>query len=567
MKKEQSLIHLAPGFSLNPIDYANQGNTILGIRGSGKTYAGTKIAEGLLDHSIPIVGFDPTGVWPYLRNGVNGHPGYPVVVAGGLAPDIELTVDNATRVLRAALEEGVSIIFDLKGYATANKGKWVKIISDCVEVLMEINLPYGLRHVFFEEAAEVVPQRPGIDVGAKIVYARIESMARMGRNYALGYTLVNQRAEEINKAIFEICEQVLVFRQAGKNSLKSIRDWLDHRGMEGDKIKAFLSSLPKMPNGECWVVNQDEELQVKIGAKNTFHPDPKKGLTALPKSASKSDTSKFIARMKAQIVAIPEAPAKALVVKRPSPLPANVQENLDSLKTLNASYSKHFSQTPTKLEDDVDKKEREGYQRRIKDLEEIKAKLWEEKENAVAVMKEQVKEIERLREANKLFEKRATEKNKALHGNGAAAIDYDFIIAEVLKKMPAGTGAAVYEVAPLEKLKKDFLKAAKDKLSALVSGLDDQQKTLLKWVEQAGKGTTKSVLYEACFGKTFTSGGNYNAINGKVKEMEKLELVRQDDKARVFPKLKELLQKTLGHYDATEAELDNLYSHILMALL
>ncbi len=45
--------------------YAKQANAILGIRGSGKTYTGTKAGEELLDASIPIVVFDPVGVTIY----------------------------------------------------------------------------------------------------------------------------------------------------------------------------------------------------------------------------------------------------------------------------------------------------------------------------------------------------------------------------------------------------------------------------------------------------------------------------------------------------------------------
>lgn len=545
MKENNALIHLGPGYTFNAIDYANQGNTILGIRGSGKTWAATKVGEELLDAGIPIVGFDPTGVWPYLRHGINGHPGYAVVVAGGLHPDIELTVENATRILRAALEAGVSIIFDLKGYSTANKGKWVKIISDCVELLMEINLPYGLRHVFFEEAAEVVPQRPGVDVGAKIVYSRIESMARMGRNYALGYTLINQRAEEINKAVFEICEQVLVFRQVGKNSLKSIRSWLDHRGMETAKINAFLASLPKMPNGECWIVNQDEEMHVTIGHKNTFHPDPKKGLTVLPKGATKNDTSDFIRRMKAQM-------SEKVSMARP---------DLASAKALKQSVEKNFLLNQNQ-EDDVDKKEREGYERRIAELERL---LAAEKTANVRAMDEAEEErqslLQELETAKK--SKAAAPKKAGVAGN----VDYDYIIAEVLKRIPAGTGGAVYQVAPLEMIKKNFLQEAKDRLIMLLSGFDDEQKRIIKWVEQAGAGRSKKDIYTGCFGPGAGAGHKYQDLNVKVSEMHKAGVVRTDDKARVFPRLAEKIKENLVQYDATEAELDNLYSHVLVELL
>jgi hypothetical protein len=67
--------------------YGNQGNAILGIRDSGKTYTATEIAEHLFDAGVPFITFDPTGAWRFLRvpGLVKGRAGrgYPIVVAGG----------------------------------------------------------------------------------------------------------------------------------------------------------------------------------------------------------------------------------------------------------------------------------------------------------------------------------------------------------------------------------------------------------------------------------------------------------------------------------------------------
>ena len=41
------------GFSISAIDYAIQGNAVLGIKESGKTYTSMKAAEGLLDLASP----------------------------------------------------------------------------------------------------------------------------------------------------------------------------------------------------------------------------------------------------------------------------------------------------------------------------------------------------------------------------------------------------------------------------------------------------------------------------------------------------------------------------------
>ena len=286
-------LHISPSFSMPAVDYANQGNSLIGIRGSGKTYAATKIAEELLEAGIPIIAFDPTGVWQNLRNGVDGNKGYPVVVAGGINGDLPLTESNAVDIVAAALKAGVSLVIDLKGMSTSNKSSWMRIVSNSVEYLLGHNDQYGLRHVFIEEAAEFVPQRP--NPGGQLAYSRIESLARMGRNFGLGYTLINQRAEEIAKAIFEISEQVLVFRQSGKNSLKSITDWLNFRGLKDKKI---VDTLPRLENGECWIINEQLEITCHISKKKTFHPDPKASKVILPAHIHTADSTAFIDKMK-----------------------------------------------------------------------------------------------------------------------------------------------------------------------------------------------------------------------------------------------------------------------------
>jgi hypothetical protein len=91
-----------------------------------------------------------------------------------------------------------------------------------------------------EEAAEFVPQRIGPDQG--YVYAEIEKLARMGGNASLGYTLVNQRAEEVNKAVLELCDCLFLHRQKGRHSLNAISKWLDIA--DAGNRKEIISGLP-----------------------------------------------------------------------------------------------------------------------------------------------------------------------------------------------------------------------------------------------------------------------------------------------------------------------------------
>ena len=229
---------------LDPATFGSQGSAVLGIRDSGKTYTATLLAERMFDAGIPFTAFDPIGVWRFLRVPGEGK-GYPVVVAGGQEGDLPLTPASAPKIVEAAMQNGISLVIDLFDI-NLSKSHWRQIVRECVRLMLHRNKQYGLRHVFIEEAAEFAPQR----VTDGDVYAEMEKLARMGGNSRLGYTLINQRAEEVNKALLELCDNLFLHRQKGKNSLISLGKWLDYGNVRDHK--AIIDSLATLPQGECW---------------------------------------------------------------------------------------------------------------------------------------------------------------------------------------------------------------------------------------------------------------------------------------------------------------------------
>lgn len=315
MKKK---LQLAKNFAIASTQFASQANAILGIRDSGKTYTAMKSAEEVLECGIPIIVYDPVGVWKHIRSGVKGHRGYPVIVAGGDDDaDIKLTPDNAVSIVRAAMKAGVSIILDLYSRDLANKSKWIKIVQETIEVLMYENRDHGLRLIYLEEAAEFIPQR--IMPQQSKVYAAIEQVARMGRNSSLGLCIINQRAEEINKAILELCSLVFLHKQVGKNSLTSIKKWFELLGVDFTaQGEAAIKNLPSLDKGECMIINtnavEDERYdwydRVKILPKKTFHPSPEKGLAKKSKMKSNVNIASFIKKLNKELSPKKEAKHK-----------------------------------------------------------------------------------------------------------------------------------------------------------------------------------------------------------------------------------------------------------------
>lgn len=292
---------------IDPLAIGSQGNAILGIRDSGKTYTATVLAEKLFESGIPFIAFDPIGVWRFLRVPGKGR-GYPVVVAGGQEGDLPLTVAGAPEIVRAAMANGISLVIDLFDI-NLSKADWKRIVTACVRVLLHENAKHGMRHVFIEEAAEFAPQRVGPDQGH--VYAEMEKLARMGGNSRLGYTLINQRAEEVNKALLELCDNLFLHRQKGRNSLTALSKWLDIGNVSASKH--IISTLPTLPTGECWawLAGSETPELVKIPQKNSLHPDRRimRGDVSVAKKAI--DVGSFVEKMRGTLKTV-ETEAKSI---------------------------------------------------------------------------------------------------------------------------------------------------------------------------------------------------------------------------------------------------------------
>lgn len=313
------------------VEYASRANAILGIRDSGKTYTATMLAEQMPDAGIPFFAFDPIGRWRFLRSPRKSDPslhpaagrGFPIVVMGGAEPDLPLVYkgtasaddprDQILKTIRAAIRARVSMVIDLYDVGLS-KASWRWIVGKAIEIILYENesLGGGLRHVFLEEAAEFVPQR--VQPGEGTTYAAVEKLIRMGGNAGVGVTLINQRAEEVNKAVLELCDNLLLHRQRGKNSLMSLRKWLT--AVHGDlDPKEITRTLSELPTGECWAWFREggNPVHVKVATKQSFDPNRRAmsggGHAAPP--MSRVDVTKFIEQMKTAMAGKPPAAPKS----------------------------------------------------------------------------------------------------------------------------------------------------------------------------------------------------------------------------------------------------------------
>lgn len=309
--------HIHIGSVSIPLEsYVISGTALLGTKGAGKTYAAKGIAEQLLDHEIPIIVFDPIGRWRFMKiagDDAKKPRGYKVVVAGGEQPDLPLTPASAPEIVRAAIKENIPLVIDLYD-RKLSKADWRRVIQSCFRTLLYENK--GLRHIFLEETAEFAPQK----VLDGETYAEVEKLVRMGGNASIGITLINQRAQEVNKAVLDLCDNLVLMRQRGSHAIDALEKWIDK--LDPKSAQAIAAGMPHMVAGEAWVFtgSAEEATHVQTAAIRSFHPDRSKPqLTAEAEAARRADPAEFVAKLSGElekIIAESEANDPKMLKKR-----------------------------------------------------------------------------------------------------------------------------------------------------------------------------------------------------------------------------------------------------------
>lgn len=145
--------------------------------------------------------------------------------------------------------------------------------------------------------------------------------------------------------------------------------------------------------------------------------------------------------------------------------------------------------------------------------------------------------------------------------------DEESLIRKILAKVPRSQGDVVYEVAPLEKIKKDFLNEAKNKILSDISGLSDNAKKTLKYLEGRGAGCSTSEICMKGFLYKDGAGGYAKIVNDAIKELADVLIGEKAKNGTNFGKLRKRIEFLLEGHGATSQEIEQVYNHILMEML
>lgn len=242
------LIRFAKGLNL-PIEAVTQTFAIVARKGAGKTYAGMKLAEQMMEAGQQVICADPLGVWWGLRSSADGKSaGYPVIIMGGAKADVPLSEDSGRVVADFVYEQGASIILDM---SHMRKAAMVRFMTNFAEALFEAA---GYKrtpiHLFLDEAHTFAPQRFEGDKARML--GAIEDIGCKGRSRGLGLTMMCQRPSMLNKNVLSQAEVLIAMQMAGKHDRKAIDEWVEANGTDRDR-RTMMESLASLEVGEAWI--------------------------------------------------------------------------------------------------------------------------------------------------------------------------------------------------------------------------------------------------------------------------------------------------------------------------
>lgn len=213
-------------------------------------------------------------------------------------------------------------------------------------------------------------------------------------------------------------------------------------------------------------------------------------------------------------------------------------------------------------EDEMSAEERAGYEKQIAEL---RRQLKQAQDGDAASTRDaerlhgRVTELEREAASFKEAATAIAVLRKILHvpataaaGNGA--VDLDAMVTEVLRRMPAG-GGAVYQVAPVEKLRKDYQQRETERILAGIAALPVLQRDMLAIAEM---GTISQPAMVARLGKKW--GGWFQR---ELTVLTEGGWVTSTKGHGISTQLRSKIATDLAHYGASEEEIEATYQAVM----
>lgn len=261
--KHATFVEFAPGLVLPP-DAITQVYAFMGKRGSGKTYGAGKLAETFLEAKAQTIVMDPVGNWWGLRAGKDGKSaGFDIPVLGGEHGDIPLSADAGEIVADMLVDTASSAVLDVSPFSKSDRKKFIAAFAE--HFFQRKKTRRSAVHIFIEEAHLVLPQQPRS--GEERMLGALEDLVRLGRNYGIGVSMLDQRPQSVSKEALNQAEVLLAFKLIGAHERDAVKKWVDYHGVGAD-----LARISKLDPGQAivWSSWLEKPGIYRIHKKKTF---------------------------------------------------------------------------------------------------------------------------------------------------------------------------------------------------------------------------------------------------------------------------------------------------------
>jgi len=286
-----------------PIEAATETFCILAMRGKGKTHTASVFSEEFLKAGVPVVIYDPIGVWWGLKSSADGkRRAFPVAIFGGDHADVPLEERAGAMIARAIVKNRYAAILDV---SRLSKGKRITFMADFMESLYHENREAV--HYIADEVHTIAPTQTRDRGGdAARCLGAMEDLILQGRARGVGVTAISQRPAMVNTSVRTQCSSLIAMGMSGPHDIKAVMEWVEVHADE-EQAAEMLASLPTLPIGEAWFWSPSAfEIfkRVKFRPRETFDSSrtPKVGeARRVPKVLATPDLDKLGADIKATV--------------------------------------------------------------------------------------------------------------------------------------------------------------------------------------------------------------------------------------------------------------------------
>ena len=145
-------------------------------------------------------------------------------------------------------------------------------------------------------------------------------------------------------------------------------------------------------------------------------------------------------------------------------------------------------------------------------------------------------------------------------------IDVDSLIKQIIPKLPTGGSGAVYQVAPLEKIKKDFIEEIRLRIVEDIKSLTADEKKALRYIESKDADIAPNEFVTKCF-MLAVGGSSSTKISNILKSLLNNQFIEQTPGKRYRKAVKKRIESLIGGHDASAEEIELLHNHILNELI